>query len=98
MSDCREKPRSFLKVHFFLTSTEENPQRMQAICNLITERQGCGGRIRKPFGNTRVCRRVRKRVTGFPPKRVLEFTIDLKPRTKPIARTPYRMLTLSYRS
>jgi hypothetical protein len=28
-----------------------------------------------------------------PPKRELEFTIDLKPRNKPIARTTYRMST-----
>jgi hypothetical protein len=28
------------------------------------------------------------------PKRELEFTIDLKPGTEPIARTPYRMSTL----
>jgi hypothetical protein len=31
---------------------------------------------------------------GIPPKRALEFTIDLKPGTEPIARTPYRMSTL----
>jgi hypothetical protein len=30
---------------------------------------------------------------GMPPERELEFTIDLKPRTEPIARTPYRMST-----
>jgi hypothetical protein len=30
---------------------------------------------------------------GMPPERELEFTIDLKPGTKPIARTPYRMST-----
>ena len=30
---------------------------------------------------------------GFSPKRELEFTIDLKPRTKLIARNPYRMST-----
>jgi hypothetical protein len=29
----------------------------------------------------------------MPPERELEFTIDLKPRTKPIVRTPYRMST-----
>jgi hypothetical protein len=29
----------------------------------------------------------------MPPKRELEFTIDLKPGTEPIARTPYRMST-----
>jgi hypothetical protein len=28
---------------------------------------------------------------GMPPERELEFTIDLKPGTEPIARTPYRM-------
>jgi hypothetical protein len=31
---------------------------------------------------------------GMPPKRELELTIDLKPRTEPITRTPYRMSTL----
>jgi hypothetical protein len=30
---------------------------------------------------------------GLPPERELEFTIDLKPGTEPIARTPYRMST-----
>jgi hypothetical protein len=30
---------------------------------------------------------------GFPPERELEFTIDLKPGTEMIARTPYRMST-----
>jgi hypothetical protein len=30
---------------------------------------------------------------GMPLERELEFTIDLKPRTKPIARRPYRMST-----
>jgi hypothetical protein len=30
---------------------------------------------------------------GMPPKRELEFTIDLKPGTEPIARTPYQMST-----
>jgi hypothetical protein len=29
----------------------------------------------------------------MPPERELEFTIDLKPGTEPIARTPYRMST-----
>jgi hypothetical protein len=31
---------------------------------------------------------------GMPPERELEFTIDLKPRTEPIARMPYSMSTL----
>jgi hypothetical protein len=30
---------------------------------------------------------------GMPPERELEFTIDLKPGTEPLARTPYRMST-----
>jgi hypothetical protein len=30
---------------------------------------------------------------GMPPERELEITIDLKPGTEPIARTPYRMST-----
>jgi hypothetical protein len=34
-----------------------------------------------------------KEFPGLPPERELEFTIDLKPGTKPIARTPYRMST-----
>ena len=29
----------------------------------------------------------------MPPERELDFTIDLKPGTEPIARTPYRMST-----
>jgi hypothetical protein len=31
---------------------------------------------------------------GMPPERELEFSVHLKPRTEPIARTPYRMSTL----
>jgi hypothetical protein len=31
---------------------------------------------------------------GISSERELEFTIDLKPRTEPITRTPYRMSTL----
>jgi hypothetical protein len=31
---------------------------------------------------------------GMPLERELEFTIDLKPGTEPIARTPYHMSTL----
>jgi hypothetical protein len=34
-----------------------------------------------------------KELPGMPSERELEFTIDLKPRTEPIARIPYRMLT-----
>jgi hypothetical protein len=34
-----------------------------------------------------------KELLGMPPKRELEFTIDLKPGTEPIARMPYRTLT-----
>jgi hypothetical protein len=30
---------------------------------------------------------------GMPPERELDFTIDLKPGTEPIARTPYQMST-----
>jgi hypothetical protein len=33
-------------------------------------------------------------LSRMPPKRELEFTIDLKPETEPIARTPYQMLIL----
>jgi hypothetical protein len=35
-----------------------------------------------------------KELPGMPPERELEFTIDLKPGTEPIARTPYWMSTL----
>jgi hypothetical protein len=66
---------------------------MQAILNISVERQGCGGRTRKPSGSTRVCEHFPRRVTRFPTERELEFTMDLKPGTEPIARTPYRMLT-----
>ena len=33
-------------------------------------------------------------LSGLLPERELEFTIDLKPGTEPIARTPYQMSTL----
>ena len=35
-----------------------------------------------------------EKLPGMPPVRELEFTIDLKLGTEPIARTPYRMSTL----
>jgi hypothetical protein len=35
-----------------------------------------------------------KELPGFPPEGKLEFTIDVKPKNKPIARTPYWMSTL----
>jgi hypothetical protein len=35
-----------------------------------------------------------KELPGMPPERELEFTIDLKPGTEPIVRTPYHMSTL----
>nr|QHR87787.1 hypothetical protein Q903MT_gene1799 [Picea sitchensis] len=31
---------------------------------------------------------------GLPPKRELEFTIELKPGTKPISKAPYHLMTL----
>ena len=35
-----------------------------------------------------------KELPGMPLEREMDFTIDLKPGTEPIARTPYRMSTL----
>ena len=32
-----------------------------------------------------------KELLGLPPKSELDFTIELKPTTKPISKTPYRM-------
>ncbi|KAH9306801.1 hypothetical protein KI387_011205, partial [Taxus chinensis] len=31
---------------------------------------------------------------GLPPKREFDFTIEIKPRTKPISKAPYRMTTI----
>jgi hypothetical protein len=36
---------------------------------------------------------IPKELPGMPPERELELTIDLKPGTEPIVRTPYRMST-----
>jgi len=35
-----------------------------------------------------------KELSGLPPKRELDLSIELKPGTKPISKTPYRMTTL----
>jgi len=35
-----------------------------------------------------------KKLPGLPPKRELDFTIELKPNVEPIFNTPYRMATL----
>ena len=35
-----------------------------------------------------------KELPGLPPKRELYFTIELKPGTEPISKTPYRMTAL----
>jgi hypothetical protein len=64
---------------------------MQAICDPCIKRKGHGGGLRKPTYSIRICGCLPK--LGFPPERELEFTINLKPRMEPIARTPYRMLT-----
>ena len=32
-------------------------------------------------------------ILGFPPKRDIDFTIDLVPRAAPVSKTPYRMHT-----
>ena len=37
---------------------------------------------------------VFQEVSGLPPKREVDFTIDLVPRSVPISKTPYRMGTL----
>jgi hypothetical protein len=39
-----------------------------------------------------------KELLGLPPERELEFTIYLKPGTKPISRTSYRMSTSKYKN
>jgi hypothetical protein len=33
-------------------------------------------------------------IPGFPPKRDIDFSIDLVPRVSPVSKTPYRMGTL----
>jgi hypothetical protein len=45
-------------------------------------------------GGERVCGRLPEELPGMPLERELEFTIDLKLGTEPIARMPYHMSTL----
>ena len=33
-----------------------------------------------------------EKVTGLPPNREIEFTIDLVPRTAPVSKAPYKMV------
>jgi hypothetical protein len=79
-------------VRLFLIVTEECAQGVQALCDPRAKREGSSGRSRTPSGGG-VADVIPKEMPGIPPKRELEFTIDLKPGTEPIARTPYRMST-----
>jgi hypothetical protein len=36
---------------------------------------------------------VFQEITGFPPKREIDFSIDLVPRATPVSKTPYKMST-----
>jgi hypothetical protein len=87
------EPGSFPEVHLFLAATEEHAQGVQALCDPCVKREGSSGRSRTPSGGERVCRRISGGVTWDATERELEFTIDLKLGTEPIARTPYRMST-----
>jgi hypothetical protein len=70
---------------------------MQALCDPCVKRKGHGRRTRKPSGSTRVFDVFLEEFPGFPLERELEFTIDLKPGTKLIERTPYQMSNLELR-
>jgi hypothetical protein len=93
MCDCRMEPGSFPKVPLFLIVTEEYAQGCKFYEILALNEKGVAeGLEHLPV--------VKKFVDVFPeelpgmlPERELEFTIDLKLGTEPIARTPYRMST-----
>jgi hypothetical protein len=87
------KPGSFSEVHLLLVAMEEHAQGVQALCDPCVKLEGSSiGLEHLPV--------VREFVDVFPeelpempPERELEFTIDLKSGTKPIAKMPYEMST-----
>ena len=93
MCDCRKEPGSFPAVRLFLTVTKEYAQGVQTLCDPRAKREGSSRRYRTPSGGEGVADVFPEELSGMLPERELEFTIDLKPRTEPIAITPYRMST-----
>jgi hypothetical protein len=55
----------FLDIYFFPTTTKDYVQGMKDICNIGAKQKGRGGRIIKPSRDSRVCRRISKRVSRF---------------------------------
>jgi hypothetical protein len=87
------EPGSFPKVRLFLTVTEEYAQGCKLYEILALNEKGVAEGLEhlpvvKEFVDV-----FPEELPGMPPERELEFTIDLKLGTEPIARTPYRMST-----
>jgi hypothetical protein len=93
MCNCRAEPESFPKVHLLLTTMKEYVQGVQDFCDPCVKQKGSNRRSRTPSGGERVCKRISGGVLRMPPERELEFTIDLRPCTELIERTPYHMST-----
>jgi hypothetical protein len=68
---------------------EEYAQGVQDLCDPCAKRRGSSRRSRTPSGGEGVVDIFPEELPGMPPERELEFTIDLKPGTESIARTPY---------
>jgi hypothetical protein len=68
-------------------------QGVQTLCDPRAKRKRSSGRPRTPPGVKEFADVFPEELPGMPPEGELEFTIDLKPGTEPIARTPYRMST-----
>jgi hypothetical protein len=69
-------------------------QGVQDLCDPCVKQEGSRGGFRTPSSGERVVDVFPDDLPGMPPERELEFTIDLKLGTEPIARTSYQMSTL----
>ena len=67
---------------------------MQDLCDPCVKREGSIKFYRTPSYGERVADVFSEELPRMSPERELEFTIDLKLGTEPIARMPYRMSTL----
>jgi hypothetical protein len=88
------EPGSFPEVHLFLAYTEEHVQGMQYLCDPCVKREWSSVKGLKHLPVVREFADVfPEELPGMSSERELDFTIDLKLGTEPIARIPYQMST-----
>jgi hypothetical protein len=93
MSDCRLEPGSFPEVHLFVQLRKRIRKGCKLYAILVLKEKG----VAKGLENLPVVQEFAdvfpEELPGMLLERELEFTLDLKPGTEPIERTPYRMST-----